>query len=250
MTENASANPDSSDAQENSTWEFIKVILQALVLAVIVRTLIFQPFSIPSGSMMPNLLVGDYLFVSKFSYGYSRYSVSSNVDLGFKGRILSGEPKRGDVAVFKFPPNPQLDYIKRVIGLPGDKIQVTDSVLHINGTAVKRVRTGEFVDDESGVSVPVFVETLPNGVSYKTLDIRLTDGDNTGVFEVPAGHYFMMGDNRDNSSDSRYAVGYVPAENLVGRAKFVFFSVSGGAHPLAFWRWFSTMRTVRFFQAL
>ena len=250
MTEDAFIDPDSSDSQENSIWEFVKIILQALVLAVIVRTLIFQPFSIPSGSMMPNLLVGDYLFVSKFSYGYSRYSVSSNFDLNFKGRVLPGEPKRGDVAVFKFPPNPKFDYIKRVIGMPGDKIQVTDSILHINGKPVKRVQTGEFVDQESGISVPIFVETLPNGVSYKTLDIRLTDGDNTGVFEVPAGHYFMMGDNRDNSSDSRYAVGYVPAENLVGRAKFVFFSVSGGAHPLAFWRWFSTMRTERFFTGL
>ena len=250
MTQNTSANPESSGSQENSTWEFIKIILQALVLAIVVRTLIFQPFSIPSGSMMPNLLVGDYLFVSKFSYGYSRYSVSSNFDMKFKGRVWSSEPKRGDVIVFKFPPNTQLDYIKRLVGLPGDKIQVIDSVLHINGVPVKRERKGSFVDKETGVSVPIYVETMPNGVSYETLDIRLTDGDNTDVFEVPAGHYFMMGDNRDNSSDSRYAVGYVPAENLVGRAKFVFFSVSDGAHPLAFWRWFSTMRTERFFRGL
>lgn len=250
MTENASANPDSSNNEENSTWEFIKIIVQALLLAVVVRTLIFQPFSIPSGSMMPNLLIGDYLFVSKFSYGYSRYSIDSRLDMKFKGRILAGDPVRGDVIVFKFPPNPNLDYIKRVVGLPGDRIQVIDSVLHINGTAVKRQRQGEFVDERSGVRVPIFVETMANGVSYETLDIGLTEGDNTSVFEVPEGHYFMMGDNRDNSSDSRFAVGYVPAENLVGRAKFVFFSVADNAHPLAFWRWFSTMRTERFFTGL
>ncbi|MCF6321901.1 MAG: signal peptidase I [Rhizobiaceae bacterium] len=226
------------------------MILQALLLAIVVRTLVFQPFSIPSGSMMPNLLVGDYLFVSKFSYGYSRYSIDSRLDMGFKGRIWEGKPVRGDVAVFKFPPNPQIDYIKRVVGLPGDKIQVIDSLLYINGVAVKRERKGDFLDQRSGVSVPIYTETLPNGVSYDTLDIRLSDGDNTNVFEVPAGHYFMMGDNRDNSSDSRYAVGFVPAENLVGRAKFVFFSVSDGAHPLAFWRWFSTIRSERFFTGL
>lgn len=250
MTENASTNPETSPKEENSTWEFIKVIIQALLLAVIVRTLIFQPFSIPSGSMMPNLLVGDYLFVSKFSYGYSRYSVSSDMDLKFKGRVIGQEPVRGDVIVFKFPPNPELDYIKRLVGLPGDKIQVIDSVLHINGVPVKRERNGEFVDEESGVSVPIFKETMANGISYDTLDLRLTDGDNTEIFEVPAGHYFMMGDNRDNSSDSRYAVGFVPFENLLGRAKFVFFSVAQEAHPLAFWRWPETMRTGRFFTGL
>lgn len=250
MNEKASAKSDSVDSEENSTWEFIKVILQALILAVIVRTLIFQPFSIPSGSMMPNLLIGDYLFVSKFSYGYSRYSLSSNVDLKFKGRVWSGEPIRGDVIVFKFPPNPQLDYIKRLVGLPGDRIQMINSVLHINGVPVKRERKGEFRTKESPVSVPIFVETMANGVSYETLDQGLTVGDNTEVFEVPEGHYFMMGDNRDNSSDSRFSVSYVPFENFVGRAKFVFFSVSDGAHPLAFWRWFNTIRTERFFKGL
>ncbi len=250
MSDNAPANPDSAEKEENATWEFVKVIFQALILAVIVRTLIFQPFSIPSGSMMPNLLIGDYLFVSKFSYGYSRYSISSNVDLQFKGRVWSEKPVRGDVIVFKFPPNPQLDYIKRLVGLPGDKIQMIDSVLHINGEPVKRERKGEFVGEQSGAVVPIYVETLPNGVSYETLDQGVTVGDNTPVFEVPEGHYFMMGDNRDNSSDSRFSVGFVPFENFVGRAKFVFFSVSDNAHPLAFWRWFNTIRTDRFFNGI
>lgn len=250
MTENAPADQETSKKQENSTWEFIKVILQALVLALIVRTLVFQPFSIPSGSMMPNLLVGDYLFVSKFSYGYSRYSIDSRLDMNFKGRILAGEPVRGDVAVFKFPPNPKIDYIKRVVGLPGEKIQVIDSVLHVNGVAVKRERKGEFIDERSGRSIPIFVETMANGASYETLDQGYSQGDDTPVFEVPPGHYFMMGDNRDNSLDSRFDVGFVPVENFVGRAKFVFFSVRDGAHPLAFWRWFSTIRSERFFTGL
>lgn len=250
MTENVPAKSDSSSSEENSTWEFIKVILQALALAIVVRTLIFQPFSIPSGSMKPNLLVGDYLFVSKMSYGYSRYSVSSSVDLKFKGRIWASDPVRGDVIVFKFPPDPSLDYIKRLVGLPGDRIQIIDSIIHINGVPVKRELKGEFLDKESNISVPIYQETMANGVTYETLDIRETVGDNTGVFEVPEGHYFMMGDNRDNSSDSRFTVGFVPAENLVGRAKFVFFSVSDRAHPLAFWRWFSTIRTDRFFTGL
>ena len=250
MNEKASAKPDSAGKEENSTWEFVKIIIQALLLAVVVRTLVFQPFSIPSGSMMPNLLIGDYLFVSKFSYGYSRYSISSNVDLKFDGRVWSAKPVRGDVIVFKFPPNPQLDYIKRLIGLPGDKIQVIDSIIHINGVPIKRQRQGEFTLKNSPVVVPIFVETLPNGVSYETLDQGVNVGDNTEVFEVPEGHYFMMGDNRDNSSDSRFSVGNVPFENFVGRAKFVFFSVSDGAHPLAFWRWFSTIRTERFFTGL
>ncbi len=250
MSEDAPANQDSSDKQENSTWEFIKVILQALFLALIVRTLVFQPFSIPSGSMMPNLLVGDYLFVSKFSYGYSRYSIDSRLDMNFKGRIWEGAPKRGDVAVFKFPPNPKIDYIKRIIGLPGDRIQMINSVLYINGVAVKREVKGKFQDKRTFKTVPVFLETLPNGVSYKTLDLGYSQGDDTEIFEVPPEHYFMMGDNRDNSLDSRFDVGFVPVENFVGRAKFVFFSVRDGAHPLAFWNWVNTIRTERFFTGL
>ncbi len=247
MSEKAEA--DKADKQ-GGLWETIKVILQALALALVIRTLLFQPFSIPSGSMMPTLLAGDYLFVNKFTYGYSRYSLPFGPDL-FDGRVWSGDPERGDVVVFKLPHDPSVDYVKRVIGLPGDRVQVIDGLLHINGDAVKRERKGEFLDDQYGVRVPVFVETLPNGVSYETLDLNPNGvGDNTRIFEVPAGHYFMMGDNRDNSIDSRFDVRYVPVENLVGPARIVFFSVGEGAHPLAFWRWPSAMRIGRLFKGL
>ena len=229
--------------------ETVSVIVQALILAIILRTFLFQPFSIPSGSMKDTLLVGDYLFVSKFSYGYSKYSFPFSPDL-FDGRIWSSEPERGDIAVFKFPPNPNIDYIKRVVGLPGDKIQMKDSVLHINGVPVKRERAGLFTDDETGAIVQTYIETLPNGVSYSTLDVNLSATDNTRVFEVPEGHYFLMGDNRDNSSDSRVSVGFVPLENFVGKANVVFFSIRNNKHPLAFWEWPENLRPSRFFTGL
>jgi signal peptidase I len=230
--------------------ETISVILQALLLAVVIRTLLFQPFSIPSGSMRPTLLEGDYLFVSKYAYGYSHHSIPFSPNL-FSGRIWSGTPERGDVLVFKFPPNPNLDYIKRVIGLPGDKVQMKEGVLYINGTAVKREKIGQ-IDDfdvtEETKPVDVYQETLPNGVTYETLDISAgTLGDDTREFAVPVGHYFMMGDNRDNSSDSRFTVGFVPAENLVGRATIVFFSIAGGHSALEIWQWPSKLRFARFF---
>ncbi len=236
--------------QEGGLSETIKVILQALLLAVVVRTFLFQPFTIPSGSMMPNLLVGDYLFVSKYSYGFSRYSFPFSPDL-FSGRIWEGEPTRGQIAVFKFPPNPNLDYIKRVIGLPGDKIQMINGVLHINGTPVKREASGTWTPENGGPAIPVYRETLPNGVTYETLDVNPnSEGDNTQVFEVPPGHFFFMGDNRDNSLDSRFDVGYVPFENLVGPARVIFFSVKNGAHPLAFWRWPADLRPSRLMKGL
>jgi len=234
------------EKKSSAIGETVSVIIQALLLAVILRTLFFQPFSIPSGSMKDNLLVGDYLFVSKFSYGYSKHSLPFSPDL-FEGRIWSGEPERGDIAVFKFPPDPSIDYIKRVIGLPGDKIQMIDSVVHINGEPVKRERAGLFTDDETGQIVQAYTETLPNGVTYSTLDVNLSSTDNTRVFEVPEGHYFMMGDNRDNSSDSRLSVGFVPLENFVGKASVIFFSIRNNKHPLAFWEWPSNLRTDRLF---
>ena len=228
--------------------ETVSVIVQALILALVIRSFLFQPFNIPSGSMRPTLLEGDYLFVSKYAYGYSHHSFPLSPNL-FSGRIWSAEPKRGDVVVFKFPPNPKIDYIKRVIGLPGDKIQMKDGTLFINDVAVKREKTGQ-IDNidvtETEGPVDVYHETLPNGVEYDTLDLNPNSlADNTREFNVPEGHYFMMGDNRDNSSDSRLSVGYVPFENLVGRANRIFFSLSNGASPLEIWKWPSALRTDR-----
>ncbi|NGN40683.1 signal peptidase I [Mesorhizobium sp. CGMCC 1.15528] len=241
---------DKSEKKSGGLSETVSVIVQALLLALVIRTFLFQPFSIPSGSMRPTLLEGDYLFVTKWSYGFSRYSLPFGPDL-FSGRIWGSDPARGDVVVFKFPPNPSLDYIKRVIGLPGDKVQMKDGQLFINGTAVPREKVGEIDNpDITEVNRPVDVyrETLPNGVSYDTLDLTPNSiGDNTREFVVPEGHFFMMGDNRDNSTDSRFNVGYVPAENLVGKANIIFFSIADGASPLEIWKWPSEMRASRLF---
>jgi signal peptidase I len=239
------------ESKQSSFGELVSVIVQALILALIIRTLLFQPFSIPSGSMRPTLLEGDYLFVSKFSYGYSRHSLPFSPKL-FTGRIWSGTPERGDVAVFKHPVT-NVVFIKRVIGLPGDKIQVLEGQLQINGEPVLRELTGQ-VDNvdvtEVNRPVDIYRETLPNGVSYDTLDLfPRSPGDNTREFTVPEGHYFMMGDNRDNSNDSRMGVGTVPLENFLGRANIIFFSISGSASPLEIWRWPSELRLDRFFKS-
>jgi signal peptidase I len=241
---------EKSEKKSGGLGETVSVIIQALLLALVIRTLLFQPFSIPSGSMRPTLLEGDYLFVTKWSYGYSRYSLPFGPDI-FSGRIWGSEPKRGDVVVFKFPPDPSVDYIKRVVGLPGDKIMVKDGQLVINGVGVPREKVGQIDNaDITEVDRPVDVyrETLPNGVTYDTLDLTPNSiGDNTREFDVPPGHYFMMGDNRDNSSDSRFTVGFVPEENLVGRANIIFFSIADGASPLEIWKWPSLMRAARLF---
>lgn len=242
--------------KNNSLWETVKTIFWALVIAGLFRTLFFQPFWIPSGSMKDTLLIGDFLFVNKMAYGYS--AVSCPLALcPITGRILERAPERGDVVVFRHPKR-DVDFIKRLIGLPGDRIQMRNGILFINGQEVPQTPTtpfveklepqgpqGEFSGCPSGLNrqtgectIQRFTETLPNGVQHQVLN--MVDGgpaDNTPEFSVPEGHYFFMGDNRDNSEDSRFsAVGMIPAENLIGRAEVVLFS-SAGKSLLYFWTW-------------
>jgi signal peptidase I len=224
--------------------------LPVLLAVLVIRSFLFQPFHIPSESMMATLLVGDSLFVSKFSYGYSRYSLPFAPRL-FSGRIFAAPPQRGDVVVFQHPHDPSEDLIKRVIGLPHDRIQMIDGLLHINGQPIKRERMADFIDlDQGGQPIRRWRETLPNGVSYTTLDLEDNGPlDNTPVYEVPDGRYFMMGDNRDDSTDSRVLeqVGYVPFENIVGRAQIIYFSIGAGASAWQIWRWPFALRWSRMF---
>lgn len=242
-----------TQSKAHGLWELIKTVFYAVLIALTVRTFAYEPFSIPSGSMIPTLLVGDYLFVSKFSYGYSRYSLPLSLPL-IRGRVLASEPARGDVAVFKLPTDNKTDYIKRIVGLPGDRVQLIDGILHINGAPVRRERRGDFVvTNGAGISQAFnrYVETLPNDRQHEIIELSDTGPfDNTGAYLVPDGHFFVMGDNRDSSRDSRFLseVGFVPMENLIGRAEFIFFSVDGDA--LRFWEWPRTLRLDRFFQAI
>ena len=256
MSDSMSDTAPREKPSEGGWGETISVILQALAIALVVRTFLFQPFNIPSGSMIPTLDIGDYLFVSKYAYGYSRYSIPFGLPL-FQGRVFSSPPKRGDVVVFKLPRDNETDYIKRVIGLPDDKIEMKQGRLYINDTLVprepiKKVETDDLYGHFG--PVPTYMETLPNGVKHRIIEIQGDTGfnDNAGPYVVPPNHYFMMGDNRDNSTDSRVppdqnGVGYVPFDNIEGRAEMIFFSVGEGAAGWQFWRWPETLRVGRIF---
>ena len=238
-------------------FENIKTLVFAALIAIGIRTVAYEPFNIPSGSMIPTLLVGDYLFVSKFSYGYSRYSLPFSPPL-FSGRIFGSVPTRGDVAVFKLPRDNSTDYIKRIVGLPGDHMQMRGGQLFINGQMLPRQPAGEFIADGEGVRMQVrrFIETLPNGVKHPILKIDDNQPlDNTPEYVVPAANVFAMGDNRDNSLDSRVmdprmGVGFVPVENLVGRAEFIFFSIDSRYPWWQFWQWPFEIRWSRLFSGV
>ena len=235
--------------------ENIKTLFYALIIAVIIRSLIIQPFYIPSSSMEPNLLVGDRLFVSKFSYGYSKHSFPFSPPL-FKGRIFNSQPQRGDIIVFKTPADNRTDYIKRLIGLPGDQIQFIESNLYLNNTEVLKSRISQndvIFCGKKKIEVFSFEEFLPNGKKYLSVYLKDYSYQNSDIFIVPKDHYFFLGDNRDCSKDSRYltSVGYVHKDNLVGKAQFIFFSSDRSIGSIfSFWKWDKSIRFNRFFKKI
>jgi signal peptidase I len=246
--------------QSSSLVENIKTIVYAGLIAIGIRTVAFEPFNIPSGSMIPTLLVGDYLFVSKYSYGYSRFSMPLAPPL-FTGRLLGRLPARGDVAVFKLPRDNSTDYIKRIIGLPGDRVQMKGGQLFINGKVAPRKEAGQYLADGEGPRTLLkrYIETLPpakDGDTSRVHEIlKASDNemlDNTEEFRIPEGHVFAMGDNRDNSLDSRVlnAVGFIPLDNLVGRAEFIFFSINATAPWWEVWEWPFEIRWTRLFKGI
>jgi signal peptidase I len=240
-------------SRSKGVWETARTLVYAVAIALAVRTFLFEPFNIPSGSMKPTLLVGDYLFVSKFAYGYSRHSLPFSLPL-IEGRIFGSLPERGDIAVFKLPADDSTDYIKRIIGLPGDRLQVRDGVLYVNGEPVHREEVSAFYDDDGSSNGPLhrFEESLSNGKTYQVLDLVDRGSlDNTQVYTVPEGYVFAMGDNRDNSLDSRVpSVGPVPVENLIGRAEILFFSTNGSARFWEIWNWPEAIRFHRLFRLI
>jgi signal peptidase I len=237
--------------------EIGKTIIYALLIALVLRVVLFQPFTIPSASMEPTLLEGDYIIVSKYSYGLSRYSLPISPPISH-GRLFMHEPARGDIIVFKLPRDPRMDYIKRLIGLPGDTVQVRHGTVFINGQPIPQQRTGTASIDIGGFqqTADKLVETMSNGKTYTTYQVNPDDpAENTDPFMVPKGEYFFMGDNRDNSLDSRFSpdndgVGFVPAENLEGKAQLILVSWGKGASLFLPWTWVLNARPSRFFHIL
>ena len=240
--------------RKNSFFVNLKSILIAIFIALLIRSFIFEPFNIPSGSMKPNLLVGDFIFVSKYSYGFSKHSLPFSIPL-IPGKIFSNIPERGDVVVFKTPENNRTDYIKRLIGLPGDKIQIKNGIIFINGSEILRMKLDNFIDtDEDLIEIEKRVRQYKEYFYNKEFNVLdLVDNfqhDNTQLFTVPENHFFVMGDNRDNSVDSRsFQVGFVPFKNLVGKAQFIFFSLENSRF-LQIWKWPSSIRYERIFQKI
>ena len=238
---------------DESLMDTVKTLFYAIVIAILIRTFLFEPFKIPSGSMYPTLYVGDYLFVSKYTYGYSKHSLPFSMPL-FEGRIWADEPNRGDVVVFKFPQDNKTDYIKRIIGLPGDKVKLEDGRLYVNGELVNREEIEDFVIRDSQGNAEryhQYIETLPNDVKHKILEVSDCESDdNLPELTVPQGYYFVMGDNRDRSDDSRVNVGFVPFENLVGKARFLFFSHNDDGAWYKPWTWPKKIRWERLFNKI
>ena len=241
--------------EKQSIIENIKTLFYALIIAIVIRSLLIQPFYIPSSSMEPSLLVGDRLFVTKYSYGYSKHSFPFSPPI-FKGRLISSEPKRGDVVVFKTPADNRTDYVKRIIGLPGDKLQFIDSNLYINDAEILKSKISDndkIFCGEKKIDVFTFEELLPNGKKHKSVYSKNFPFQNSDIFTVPENHFFFLGDNRDCSKDSRFlsSVGYVHKDNLVGKVQIIFFSSDRSIGSIfAFWKWNKSVRFDRFFMKI
>jgi signal peptidase I len=254
----------SKEIKQESSWEMVRSLVYAILLALFFRSVAYEPFHIPSGSMLPTLEVGDFIFVSKFSYGYSRYSFPFGARIPyFEGRIFKTMPQRGDIIVFRTPQDRKIDYIKRLVGLPGDQIQVIEGMLYVNGAPASLRRISNYTKEQkngSHMDFRRYQETLPGGVVHQVLDQNPYgninkdgfDSDNTEIYIVPEGHLFFMGDNRDDSVDSRFqsSLGFVPIENLVGRAEMIFFSFSPDVRFWQFWRWPEAFDNSRWFKVL